>query len=110
MMGGYLGLGEFTQQSRRTAVSGRISLDGREDISGCEEYLRVGRFHRSGPHPIWPLSNTDSIYFRIVVHLCCSELTDPSRVAAGASFRTGPVQVAWAPPARCSDQSALQGG
>ena len=47
MMGGYLGLGEFTQQSGRTAVSGRISLDGREDISGCEEYLRVGRFHRS---------------------------------------------------------------
>ena len=52
----------------------------------------VGRFHRSTRHPIWPLSNSDSVYFRIVLHLR-RELTDPpSRVAAGVG---GQVQYRW---------------
>ena len=45
--------------------SGRIARDGWDVsrwagcISGCEGYLRVGRFHRSAQmaHPIRPLSN-----------------------------------------------------
>ena len=46
---GYLGMGGISQGVRGISQG-------------------VGRFHRSA-HPIWPLSNTDSIYFRIVLHL-----------------------------------------
>ena len=72
-VGGYLGMGGISRGVRGISQG-------------------VGQFHRSTRHPIWPLSNSDSVYFRIVLHLR-RELTDPpSRVAAGVG---GQVQYRW---------------